>query len=118
MAAEAAQQEDIRKWQGQWVFDERGETIGKVGFVLVDDQSKAEWIIVSTGPFLHIDKLVPLFDMEQRTDGLVLPYSVDMVKKAPQVSFDSMSDDQEKKLYDYWCVSKTAAMPRTCTKLQ
>lgn len=118
MAAEAAQQEDIRKWQGQWVFDEKGETIGKVGFVLVDDQSKAEWIIVSTGPFLHIDKLVPLFDMEQRTDGLVLPYSVDMVKKAPQVSFDSMSDDQEKKLYDYWCVSKTAAMPRTCTKLQ
>jgi sporulation protein YlmC with PRC-barrel domain len=108
---------DIRRWQGVWVFDEDGDTVGRVSDVLVDDKGSPEWIVVSTGPFLHIDKLVPIFDMEDRADGFVLPYSRDMVKKGPTVDMDDMSDEEEQELYSYWCVSKTAAMPRTCRRL-
>jgi hypothetical protein len=108
---------DVRKLQGQWVFDEEGEIVGRIADILVDAEKKPEWLIVSMGAFLHDDRLIPVFDMRPGDVGFVLSYTKDLVKSAPVVSVIDTSDDDERKLADYWCSSRTAAMPRACTLL-
>lgn len=107
-------QRDVRRWQGEWVFDKSGEVIGKISDVLVDSSSKPEWMVVSYGAFLHQDRLVPVFDIESVEHGFVVSYSKDMVRDAPVVSVASTSDADEEKLMAYWCASRSAALPRTC----
>jgi hypothetical protein len=108
---------DVRNWQGEWVFDTDGDAIGKIADVLVDPEMKPEWLIVSTGAFLHLDKLVPAFDVTEAANGFSVPFSKDQVKNGPNVAFDEMSDDEEQELYSYWCSERSAAMPRSCTRL-
>ena len=106
---------EVRKWEGEWVFDEAGETIGKIGDVLVGADAAPEWMILSYGAFLHNDRLVPVFDIKQGEHGFIVSYSKDMVHKAPVVSVVKMSDKDEEKLTSYWCTDRSAAMPRTCS---
>jgi len=106
---------EVRKWEGEWVFDEAGEAIGKIGDVLVGADAAPEWMILSYGAFLHNDRLVPVFDIKQGEHGFIVSYSKDMVHKAPVVSVQKMSDKDEAKLTSYWCTDKSAAMPRTCS---
>ena len=108
---------DVRDWQNEWVFDEAGEAIGKIGDVLVGEDRKPEWMILSYGAFLRNDRLVPVFDIKQGEHGFIVSYSKDMVHKAPVVSVNDMSDKDEEKLTSYWCTDMSAAMPRTCSML-
>jgi hypothetical protein len=108
---------DVRRWQGEWVFDESGEAVGKISDVLVDAESKPEWMIVSFGSFLHEDRLVPVFDIKPGDHGLIVSYAKDLVQSAPVVSVESMSDEDEAKLMAYWCATRSAAMPRACSLL-
>ena len=108
---------DVREWQNEWVFDEAGEAIGKIGDVLVGEDHKPEWMILSYGAFLRNDRLVPVFDIKQGEHGFIVSYSKDMVHKAPVVSVIDMSDKDEEKLTSYWCTDMSAAMPRTCSML-
>lgn len=108
---------DVRRLQGQWVFDEEGEVVGRIADVLVNAQKNPEWLIVSMGAFLHDDRLIPVFDMRPGEAGFILSYTKDLVKSAPVVSVIDTSDDDERKLADYWCSSRTAEMPRACTLL-
>ncbi len=110
-------QYDVRAWQGLWVFDIDGEPVGKVSDVLVDANRRPEWMVVSFGAFLHEDRLVPVFDLEERPDGLVVTYSKDMVRGAPIVGVANMSDEDEQKVMSYWCTTREAASPRACTFL-
>lgn len=111
-------QSDVRSWQGKIAFDQRGEVIGKVSDVLVDANMKPEWMIVTFGAFLHNDRLVPVFDVQETAEGaLVMSYTKKMVQDAPVVSVESMSDADEQKLSAYWCTEREAAMPRTCSLL-
>ncbi len=110
-------QHDVRTWQNDWVFDEQGEVIGKVGDVLVDAERKPEWMVVSYGAFLREDRLVPVFDIRREPAGFVVSYSKDMVRNAPVVSVVNMSDEDEQKLMSYWCTTRDAASPRACTYL-
>jgi uncharacterized protein YrrD len=110
-------QRDVRSWQGELVFDEAGEVIGKVSDVLVDASMKPEWMIVTFGAFLHNDRLIPVFDMKMMENGLVVSYSKEMMHKAPVVRVEGMSDADEQKLSAYWCTTREAAMPRTCSLL-
>ncbi len=108
---------EVRDWQNEWVFDEAGEAIGKIGDVLVGADQKPEWMILSYGAFLRNDRLVPVFDIKQGEHGFIVSYSKDMVHKAPVVSVIDMSDKDEEKLTSYWCTDMSAAMPRTCSML-
>ena len=108
---QAMKQRDVRSWQGEVVFDREGRVIGKVSDVLVDTNTKPEWMMVTFGAFLHNDRLVPVFDIEATENGLVVSYSKDMVQKAPVVSVENMSDSDEAKLSGYWCTEREAAMP-------
>lgn len=106
---------DVRKMQGAWLFDQEGEVIGRIGDVLVTAEKKPEWMMVSFGPFLHQDRLVPVFDITRQEPGYVVSYTKQKVHDAPSVSVIDMSDADEKKLMDYWCVGgKTAESPRAC----
>lgn len=108
---------EVRNLQGKWVFDEQGEVIGKIGDVLVNQQKKPEWLIVSMGSFLHEDRLIPVFDMKSGDHGYVLSYTKDMVKRAPVVNVVNTPEDDEQRLFSYWCTTRTAAMPSTCSLL-
>lgn len=110
-------QRDVRSWQGELVFDEVGEIIGKVSDVLVGADSKPEWMIVTYGAFLHNDRLVPVFDIKTTDRGFVVSYSKAMVHEAPVVGVANMSDEDEAKLSSYWCTTRSAAMPRACSLL-
>ena len=114
---QAMMQRDVRRWQGQIVFDQSGEVIGKISDVLVDANMKPEWMMVTYGAFLHNDRLVPVFDIKATDNGLVVSYPKDMVRNAPVVSVESMADSDEQKLHGYWCTEREAAMPRTCSLL-
>ena len=114
---QAMKQRDVRRWQGELVFDRDGEVIGKISDVLVDANMKPEWMIVTFGAFLNNDRLVPVFDINATENGLVVSYSKDMVRKAPVVSVVGTSDADEQTLSGYWCTEQEAAMPRTCSLL-
>ena len=114
---QAMKQRDVRSWQGEVVFDQSGEVIGKVSDVLVDANTKPQWMMVTYGAFLHNDRLVPVFDVKATENGLVVSYSKDMVHKAPVVSVENMSDSDEAKLSGYWCTERDAALPRSCALL-
>ena len=74
---------EVRDWQNEWVFDESGEAIGKIGDVLVGADRTPEWMILSYGAFLRNDRLVPVFDIKQGEHGFIVSYSKDMVHQAP-----------------------------------
>ncbi|MEZ5125485.1 MAG: PRC-barrel domain-containing protein [Thermoleophilia bacterium] len=108
---------DVRRWQGEWVFDETGEVVGRIADVLVDAETKPRWLVLSFGAFLHEDRIIPVFDIRRGTHGFILSYAKDLVHRAPVVSVESMSDDEERRLYSYWCSAQSTEMPRACTLL-
>ena len=114
---QAMMQRDVRRWQGELVFDQGGEVIGKISDVLVDADMKPEWMVVTYGAFLHNDRLVPVFDVKAMENGLVVSYSKDMVRGAPVVGVATMSDSDEQTLSGYWCTERDAAMPSACSLL-
>ncbi len=106
---------NVREMQGAWVFDADGEAVGKISDVLVDQQLKPTWMMVSYGAFLRNDRLIPVFDTKAHEHGYVVSYTKDMVHGGPSVSMTNMDDDDEKKLMSYWCTTMSAESPRACT---
>jgi len=93
-----------RDLPGRVVVDRDGEKIGKIGELYVDDQTnQPKWVTVNTGLFGMRESFVPLKDLTPRGDDLVLPYSKDKVKDAPNVDAAEghLSVAEEADLYRY-----------------
>jgi sporulation protein YlmC with PRC-barrel domain len=93
------------EWTGRQVVDTMGEKIGSVQDVFYDDaMDQPEWLMVKMGLFGQKRVFVPAQDV--RTDGerLMVPYTEDRVKEAPQVAKggESLSRDEERELYIYY----------------
>ena len=73
-------------FEGRELFDSNGYKIGDIESVFTDDG--LEFALVKSGLFGTIRRLVPLNDVREAGDELVVPYSKDKVKLAPPAEAD------------------------------
>ncbi|HEV7876036.1 MAG TPA: PRC and DUF2382 domain-containing protein [Nocardioides sp.] len=93
---------------GATAYDEDGEKIGKVGQLFLDDQTgRPEFVTVNTGFFGTSESFVPVAEATFNGDRLVLPFSKDKVKGAPNVDLDGrhLDESEEQRLYEYYGMS-------------
>ena len=73
-------------FEGRELFDSSGYKIGDILTVFTDDG--LEFALVKSGLFGTIRRLVPLNDVCESDDELVVPYSKDKVTLAPPAEAD------------------------------
>lgn len=73
-------------FEGRELFDSSGYKIGNIETAFSDDG--LEFVLVKSGLFGTIRRLVPLNDVRESGDELVVPYSKDKVKLAPPAEAD------------------------------
>jgi hypothetical protein len=76
----------IDSFEGRELFDSSGYKIGDIESVVRDDGRA--FALVKSGLFGTLRRLVPLNDVRESGDGLVVPYSKDKVKLAPPANAD------------------------------
>lgn len=91
------------------VVTERGEKVGSVGEIYVDDVTGApDWVTVRTGLFGTADTFVPLQTARVEGGDLVVPYAKDLIKDAPRIEADgALSPQEERVLYRHYSVAHT-----------
>jgi hypothetical protein len=95
---------DPRQLMGRNLLGRRGETLGKVEQVFLNDQTGApEFATVRTGLFGSRQSFVPLAQAQLFGDAVSVPYDKDTIKGAPHIDADEhLSGQQEQKLYSYY----------------
>jgi hypothetical protein len=73
-------------FEGRELFDSSGYKIGDIETVVSEDG--LGFALVKSGLFGTIRRLVPLNDVRESGDELVVPYSKDKVKLAPPAEAD------------------------------
>ena len=86
------------------VLGPNGDKIGSVGTFYLDDQTnEPAWVTVNTGLFGTSETFVPLSEATVEGVDVLVPYSKDEVKNAPQIASDgSISAEEEVTLYRYY----------------
>lgn len=98
-------QDQVRDLIGTQMVDTKGNKIGKIGQIFLDDQTdKPEWATVNTGFFGSNESFVPLAEADMSADQLRVPYDKNKVKDAPNVDVDGghLDESQEQELYRYY----------------
>jgi hypothetical protein len=73
-------------FEGRELFDSSGYKIGDIETVFTDEG--LGFALVKSGLFGTIRRLVPLNDVRESNDELVVPYSKDKIKLAPPAEAD------------------------------
>jgi uncharacterized protein (TIGR02271 family) len=97
--------EQTRDVIGSTAYSSDGEKLGKVGHVLLDDDSgRPEFVTVHTGLFGIKESFVPLAEASFHGDRLTVPYDKDQVKNAPNAELEQghLAPDEEAQLYSYY----------------
>ena len=91
-------------WAGRTLVDQRGDKIGRISEIYLDDQSgQPEWLAVTTGLFGTRVSFVPLAGAAPAGDGVMAPFSKDQVKEAPHAEPDGhLSEEEEAALYHHY----------------
>ena len=86
------------------VLGPNGDKIGSVGTFYLDDQTnEPAWVTVNTGLFGTNETFVPLSEATVEGIDVLVPYSKEEVKNAPQIESDgSISAEEEVTLYRYY----------------
>jgi uncharacterized protein (TIGR02271 family) len=103
---------------GATAYGDDGEKIGKVGQLFLDDQTgQPEFVTVNTGLFGTSESFVPVADATFNGDRLVVPFSKDKVKDAPNVDLDGrhLDESEEQRLYEYYGLSTSRTSGYTDT---
>jgi uncharacterized protein (TIGR02271 family) len=96
---------DIQQVIGRSAYDSNGDKIGSVGHVYLDDETgQPEFASVNTGLFGMNESFVPVTNATLQDDRLVVPFTKDQVKDAPNVDVDNGHLDQaeERRLYEHY----------------
>lgn len=95
---------DYDRYYGLNVTDRDGDKVGGVGQVYLDDATgRPEWVTVKTGLFGTKETFVPLRGESIDGDRLVLPYSKEQIKNAPNLDPEGhLSPEEEQELYRYY----------------
>ncbi len=77
--------DEVNSWKGAKLDEQGGQTVGKVEGVYVDDSSgEPEWLLSRMGRFGH-HCLVPARDAVAAAGHVWVPYSRDLIRKAPRI---------------------------------
>jgi hypothetical protein len=102
-------------WRGRTVLDRKGETIGKLGDLYLDEATdQAAYAGVRTGLFGRHESIVPLARVVERDGDLVVPYDSELVRDAPKIDPDASLGDaeQERLARHYGSEPGTSEPPR------
>lgn len=99
---------DYQRFLGESITDAQGGKIGKVADLWDDGEGNA-FASVHTGLFGGRASFVPLAEATTQGDSLVVPYSKDQVKDAPNIDErEEMSYEDEQRLYSHYGVATGA----------
>ena len=96
---------EIRQVIGSTLYSHDEEKIGSIGQLFLDDNTgQPEFLTVNTGFFGTNESFVPASGATVTSDRVVVPFSRDKVKDAPNVSVDNghINETQERELYEYY----------------
>jgi uncharacterized protein (TIGR02271 family) len=96
---------DIKQAIGRSAYDSNGDKIGSVGHIFLDDETgQPEFASVNTGLFGMKETFIPLASATMQDDRLVVPFTKDQVKDAPNVDVDSghLDQSEERRLYEHY----------------
>jgi PRC-barrel domain/Domain of unknown function (DUF2382) len=87
----------ILAWRGRTVLDRKGEKIGKVGELYLDDATdRPAYAGIRTGLLGRHESIVPLEGISERDGDLVTPHDAELVRDAPSLDPDDAAlDDAE-----------------------
>ena len=111
-------QEQARDLMGADLKTTDGDKIGRIGQIFLDDQTgQPEWLTVSTGMFGTRESFVPLASADVRGNEVVVPYTKDQIKNAPNVDIDGghLDEDEESRLYSHYGLSYGGGYSETDT---
>jgi len=94
----------VRGWIGRTAYDVNGDKVGKVEDVYEDHEgSGPEWFAISTGWFSTKRSLAPVNGSTADGDRLILPWTKDQIKNAPNFDSDDELDfDNPDRLYGHY----------------
>ena len=101
-------EQDARNVIGTTACDSNGDKIGKVGQLFLDDETgRPEFVTVNTGLLGTKETFLPIADATISGDQLVVPFTKDKVKDAPNVDADGghLDKPEEQRLYEYYGMS-------------
>jgi uncharacterized protein (TIGR02271 family) len=101
--------EQVLESRGANVISRDGDKIGSVQDIYLDqDTDQPEWALVSTGWFGTRGTFVPLAEATQQGNDIVVPYTSDQVKGAPNLEANGeLSQKEEADLYNYFGLNYT-----------
>ncbi|PCG87486.1 photosystem reaction center subunit H [Streptomyces sp. WZ.A104] len=99
---------DSGELDGLTVYDDKGEKVGSVGRVYVDDATgKPDWVTVKTGLFGMKESFVPLAGARRVGSDLHVAHPKESVKDAPRVDADAhLSVAEEEELYRHYGLNR------------
>ncbi len=109
--------DQARTLQGKTMKTADGDKLGSIDTLYADrEDGHPTFATVNTGLFGTSTSFVPLESAELEGDDLVVPYSKDTVKDAPQIDEDSeLTPDEEDRLYQHYGLTGGAATAGTAT---
>jgi len=95
---------DLSGWRGHDAVDPSGDKIGKIEDIYLDEQTdQPEWLAVRTGFFGRRISFVPIAEARATGDDVVVPYTKDQVKDAPNAEPDGiLTEREEARLYEHY----------------
>lgn len=99
----------LEQIEGRNVVGSDGQKIGKVADVYYDrDTREPEWALVTTGMFGSRSTFVPLTAAQMTGEEVMIPFTKDHVKEAPNLDDDGeLSQDEEALLSQHYGMSYT-----------
>jgi uncharacterized protein (TIGR02271 family) len=96
--------ESVLDARGATVLTGEGSRAGTVEEIYLDRETEnPEWAVVNTGLFGTRSTFVPLVEARTEGDDILVPYSKDQIKGAPNVEADGeLSQEAEADLYAYY----------------
>jgi len=100
--------ERIENLRGAPVYSTDLEKIGTVENVYFDvETNEPRWLAISGGFLSSKSTLVPLYEATFDEDRIVVRFTKDQIKNAPDVTPDAISPHLERQLFDYFGLARS-----------
>jgi sporulation protein YlmC with PRC-barrel domain len=110
--------ERIENLRGAPVFSTDREKIGSVEDVYFDVESdEPRWLALSGGFLSAKRTLVPLQEATFDQDSIVVPFTKEQIKRAPDVTPDAISQHLERQLFEYFGLETSARAREPMTEV-
>jgi sporulation protein YlmC with PRC-barrel domain len=112
-----ATMERIENLRGAPVHTSDREKIGTVENVYYDvETNEPRWLAISGGFLSTRSTMVPLHEATYDEDGIVVPFTKDQIKRAPDVTPDAISQHLERQLFEYYGFDPKAHLRQPVTE--